>query len=82
MKPRIIMGHQHTSMMVEKGRHIIKFPDNRYICKTPTMAERAEKLAAHLNDERKFQFYENWAEAVINDRFVFSDGSEIEVPVK
>lgn len=47
-----------------------------------TMAERAEKIARHLDLEAKLRFYENWAEAIINGYFVFSDGSEIEVPVK
>lgn len=47
-----------------------------------TMAERAEKLAAHLDIERKLQFYDNWARAVINGYFVFSDGSELKVPMK
>lgn len=82
MKPRIIIGHQHTSMMVEKGHYVIKFPDIHYTHQVSTMAERAEKLAAHLDIERKLQFYDNWAKAVINGYFVFSDGSEIEVPVK
>lgn len=47
-----------------------------------TMAERAEQIAKNLDLEAKLRFYENWAEAVINGYFVFSDGSEIKVPVK
>lgn len=48
----------------------------------PTMSERAEQIAKDLDLEAKLRFYENWAEAVINGYFVFSDGSELEVPVK
>ena len=47
-----------------------------------TMAERAEQITKDLDLEAKIRFYENWAVAVINGHFVFSDGSEIEVPVK
>lgn len=47
-----------------------------------TMAERAEQIAKDLDPEAKIRFYENWAVAVINGYFVFSDGSEIKVPMK
>ena len=47
-----------------------------------SMSERAEQIAKDLDLEAKLRFYENWAEAVINGYFVFSDGSELEVPVK
>ena len=48
----------------------------------PTMSERAEQLTKDLDLEAKRRFYEKWAEAIINGYFVFSDGSEIKVPVK
>lgn len=47
-----------------------------------SMSERAEQIAKDLDLEAKLRFYENWAEAIINGYFVFSDGSEIKVPVK
>lgn len=50
--------------------------------KKSTMAERAEQITKDLDLEAKIRFYENWAVAVINGYFVFSDGSEIKVPVK
>lgn len=74
----ILVGHQHTEMMVKPGHYKIKFPDIQY--SFSTMSERAEQITKDLDLEAKLRFYENWA--VINDHFVFSDGSEIEVAVK
>ena len=85
MKSGIIMGHQHTPMKptIRAGTNKLHLEYNAGPNKwgsDATMAERAEMLAAHLDIERKLQFYDNWARAVINGYFVFSDGSEIKVP--
>lgn len=72
----IMISNQNAKVAGKGG-----FTD-RCVMVKPTMSERAEQITKDLDLEAKLRFYENWAVAVINGYFVFSDGSEIKVPVK